>query len=254
MKIKGAVITGLVFIALGSGVAVYGAYREDFDMDKLYEEVNLEAKSYDASREINSISYNGYFEDLKIIKSEEVNNITLKYSESDVRTYTVGEKDGSLIINQKYKKKWIYKLNNIRGDYKFAFEILVPKELESISVDLNAGLIETSNLNSNSLDYSVNAGQIELTNVVSNTIKCEMNAGEISIDNVTASTFEGSVDAGEIMYDGIINSSFYGEVKCGNIELTLYQNEEDFTCNGVGTGKISITTKVNVGDSEISFK
>ena len=84
------------------------------------------------------------------------------------------------------------------------------------------------------LEINVDTGEVDIENIKSSNIKVEVNVGNVEINNTD-----------------FVNLNV--EVEVGNIDLNLMGSSIDYIINGKGTGPKIVTTKTDIGETDIEY-
>ncbi|MDE5714562.1 MAG: hypothetical protein K2I42_00340, partial [Anaeroplasmataceae bacterium] len=105
MKIRGFIIVGILLCIASAGLCGFAATRDDFVLEEVYTDPNLERKEYELE-EIHAISFKGAAEDLEIIYTEDQSKII--YYDGKYKNYNIQVESGVLTINQEYKNHFFH--------------------------------------------------------------------------------------------------------------------------------------------------
>lgn len=292
MKIKGFIIAGLVSIAVGTGIVVYAATREDFSnvvYDQSYEITNVEYTKEETDK-ITSISFKAFSDGLVIVPSDtEQIKMDVKSTKWYDYDYSIDEGTHTLVINQKKISKKHEPLISLGS--KKHFTIYLPKKLDltadinagglvandvgfkkanltvdaggvelinssidELYADVDAGGLEGDNVGFKKANLKIDAGGVELNNSSIDDLYADIDAGGLDLNNCTIGKLEAKVSAGGVDFSGKITTSADFKVSAGGLDMVIVDNKNNYTINGSGTGPVIITYKVSAGGSDIKFK
>lgn len=268
MKIKGFIISGIVLCAIGGGLMVAGATRDDFRSE------TIETKELEYENIYDKIVYECKYDNIEVNYGD-VSAITIISKFSDSMSYDVTMENSTIYIKQQFQNQF---WNNLFAgpwyDKVAPFSITIPQDtlidlslkisagnvsiedmsFKALDMDISAGGVVLSNIKCDSLNVKDSAGTVEVENSVITDMKIKNSCGSVECGNVTVNTLDLDVSAGSINYSGLINKKATLDVSAGSINMDLNQDEELFTVNGKGDGAIIISYSCSAGSVNIDYK
>lgn len=252
MKIRGFIVTGVLFAAVGAGITGYAASRDDFNYEEIQNvNVELEEKSYSAA-EVDRIYLSASADSFKIIETD-TDEIKITGKKTNYMSYTYTLEDKELTIQQEYEEKWYFRifpfnLYQLWAEADTSYTIAIPKNaIAELHLEIHAGNIMIEHQELTRMVLDVNAGNVEILDTTIKEADIQVNAGNIKLTALTAEELQLIVNAGNVNANGRIIKSANFEVNAGNIDLELTGTEQDYCVNGKGNGAAVITGNADVG-------
>lgn len=223
ITIIGAIVTGVVAVCTG----IYG-------VNYLTEQSQVER--VDSEKEVEQFS--------KLKLEISASNLTIK-AEGDsykVSTYQIPNttkienKNGTLEIRDNKKI--------IKSAIESAITIYVPEgtELDEIDLDMGAGTMNISKINSKKIEFSFGAGNVNIKNIISANAKIECGAGQVIIEEADLTNTNLDAGVGKLVYSGYMRGNSDIDCGVGEVELNL----------AGGSDIYSIDTEKGIGDIKIN--
>lgn len=122
--------------------------------------------------------------------------------------------------------------------------IYVPEnaKLSRINLDMGAGNVEISNIESANIDFSFGAGNVNIKNLKSENPTIEGGAGQINFENTELTNAKLSAEVGKVIYSGQLNGESRIECGVGEVEMNLEGGIDNYSIKvqkGIGNIKIN---------------
>lgn len=256
MKIKGAIISGILLLGVGCAVTGYATTRDDFNFEEISKsQFEIVEDTFDA--DIIGIKCDIKAENIKIIPTED-DEIKIKSKKSEELSYTFSIDDENYLnVVQNIEKSWGFIDWNIFNINKTVDPLIIeiPKEMTyDLYLKINAANLDIENLNFKKVELKCNAGNIDMKSCNVDTLDVDVNAGNLDFNEFTINTLNCKIDAGNADFKAKFTNSAYIKCNAGNIDVILTDNEENYTINGVGQGPVKIITEKNASDIDIKFE
>ena len=124
--------------------------------------------------------------------------------------------------------------------------IYVPEnaKLSRINLDMGAGNVEISNIESANIDFSFGAGNVNIKNLKSENPTIEGGAGQINFENTELTNAKLSAEVGKVIYSGQLNGESRIECGVGEVEMNLEGGIDNYSIKvQKGIGKIKINNE-----------
>lgn len=107
--------------------------------------------------------------------------------------------------------------------------VKLPKDyrFKEIDAKIGAGIMNISDISTDSLDGEIGAGELLLNRIDVGEISMEIGAGRMEASEIEARDAELSVNVGECIYKGSITGNLEADCDMGNMELYLRGSEND---------------------------
>lgn len=256
MKIKGAIISGILLLGVGLCVTGYATTRDDFNFEEISKsQFEIEENTFDA--DIVGIKCDIKAENIKIVPTEE-DEIKIKSKESEELSYTFTiDEENYLNVVQKINKSWGFIDWNIFNINKTTEPLIIElptDHLYNLNLDVNAANLEVKDLDFKTIDLKCNAGNIDMINCDIDVLNVDIDAGNLDFKDFTINELKCKLNAGNADFKVEITKSAELTCNAGNIDIILKGGRDKYSVNGVGNGDIKIITKKNVSDIDIDFE
>lgn len=112
---------------------------------------------------------------------------------------------------------------------------------EEVDIEVGAGVMEISGLQTAEVDASIGAGELIMRQVDTGELSVEAGAGRIEARDMISKDVSITVSMGECIYEGTASGNIDVECDMGNIKLSLKEKEKDFNYEiECGMGSIEI--------------
>lgn len=255
MKIKGAIISGIIILGIGLCVTGYATTRDDFNFDEISKS-QFELVENTFEKDIKGIKCDIKAENIKIISTDNTDiKITSKKSEELNYTFTIDD-NNYLNVVQNIEKSWGFIDWNIFNINKTVDPLVIelPKDTNyDLFLELNAANLEIKNLDFKTVELNCNAGNIDMDNCNVDVLKVDVDAGNLDFNEFTIKTLECKIAAGNADFKAKITESANLSCNAGNIDVILTDSKDNYMINGVGNGNVKIITNENASDIDIKF-
>jgi len=208
-------------------------------------------KSGNASSEVIKID-KGFSEieidvDIADLTFEYGDKYCVEYDYKDYNPPKVNVDGNTLQISEKAGVK-----NFNTTDADCSITIIIPKGtvLEDISIKLDCGNIEFSDLQCEDLTISADLGNVELSNITCKDLSVDADCGNIEFDNSTMDKVTASADMGAITFTKVTFTDGDMTADMGAIEVSGDFNSLKANCD---LGAIEIETDKNVNDIDLDL-
>lgn len=161
-------------------------------------------------------------------------------------SFTVKEKNGTLIIEEEHFGFWNFKSGKI--------VITVPKNitLEDLHISSGAGKIKLDHISSNNFDLDQGAGLVEINNATLGKTQIDGGAGKIEIIDSVLKDLDLSAGAGAVDIKALIKGSSKIDCGVGKLSLKLLGKKDDYQIRvEKGLGSIIVDNETYSSDSII---
>lgn len=145
--------------------------------------------------------------------------------------------EGTLIVRTTSgSQKW----NDIKGD---KITLYVPKDFHysDICMELGAGKMDVSGLESDHIVLKVGAGQIDAEQLTAQLLEANVGMGQINMTDITVQNLDAEVGAGGMTAKGTVKGDAGVKCSVGSLDLQLAGSETEFNYHLIGTmGNISL--------------
>lgn len=223
----GIIITVIGFslggIVLGIGFTNQGlqVHSPALRVDPEYESADLTLESFE------SIDLSVVDADIEIIESD---HYGISYQVMKDNSFSFEVKDNKLKISQAYKKSgsnFSYMFFGMNLGYtnknfkKVYITVSVPENtsLDRIFIFNDYGDVTLSNIKSSSISLELEHGNIELSDMISNSIEIDDDYGDIDILNVTSPILSLDASSGNIKLENVKSEQFSVEDDYGDLDM-----------------------------------
>ena len=200
--------------------------------------VHLASNIFSVNNDINvNENYSSEIKNVKIdigtsnlvIKRGDTLNVT---ADNVSKRFKVNEESNTLTIKEK-------SVNMFRNKKASKVIITIPSNLKDLSVDIGAGKLEISDINTSKFNLDQGAGKVAITNLISGKTDIDGGAGELNITNSALEDLDLNMGAGRFYFSGHIVGNSKIDQGVGELILDLYG--EDYTIKASkGLGSITI--------------
>lgn len=164
-----------------------------------------------------------------IIKKGDTLNVT---ADNVSKRFKVNEESNTLTIKEK-------SVNMFRNKKASKVIITIPSNLKDLSIDIGAGKLEISDINTSRFNLDQGAGKVTITNLISGKTDIDGGAGELNITNSALEDLDLNMGAGRFYFSGSLLGNSKIDQGVGELILDLYGN--DYTIKASkGLGNITI--------------
>ena len=175
-----------------------------------------------------------------VIKKGDKLNIT---ADNVSKRFKVNEESDALTIKEK-------SINAFRNKKASKVIITIPSNLNDLSIDIGAGKLEISDVNTSKFNLDQGAGKVTITNLNSGKTDIDGGAGELNITNSALEDLDLNLGAGRFYFSGHIAGSSEIDQGVGELILDLYG--DDYTINASkGLGNITINGEIYSKDASV---
>ncbi len=154
--------------------------------------------------------------DISEVKIRTGSEFSVAYSVPEALEPKVSLKNGTLEVSSLSSMNLSF--GNMNFDNYIIITIPEDSELARVSVDVDAGDIDLSELNVSKLQVTVDAGNMDLKKISATRIEIDADAGNVELRDCNTDSLKIDVDAGNVdLYDSTIGT-INAEVDAGNIE------------------------------------
>lgn len=200
--------------------------------------VHLASNIFSVNNDINmNENYSSEIKNVKIdigtsnlvIKRGDTLNVT---ADNVSKRFKVNEESNTLTIKEK-------SVNMFRNKKASKVIITIPSNLKDLSVDIGAGKLEISDINTSKFNLDQGAGKVAITNLISGKTDIDGGAGELNITNSALEDLDLNMGTGRFYFSGHIVGNSKIDQGVGELILDLYG--EDYTIKASkGLGSITI--------------
>lgn len=164
-----------------------------------------------------------------VIKKGDTLNVT---ADNVSKRFKVNEESNTLTIKEK-------SVNVFRNKSISKVIITIPSNLKDLSIDVDAGKLEISDINTSRFNLDQGAGKVTITNLISNKTDIDGGAGELNITSSVLEDLDLDMGAGKFYFSGSLHGN--NKIEQGIGELILDLNGNDYTIKASkGLGSITI--------------
>lgn len=141
-------------------------------------------------------------------------------------------KNGKLKVEE--KKHFI-------NDSDYEVVISIPYDLDELSIESGAGIVEINGIFVNDLDFDLGAGKTIINNlVVSKNGDIESGAGEVEINNSTITNLDLDMGVGRVYINSMLLGNNKIEAGIGELELNIIGDGDNSVKIAGGIGNIKV--------------
>lgn len=164
-----------------------------------------------------------------VIKKGDTLNIT---ADNVSKRFKVNEEGNTLTIKEK-------SVNVFRNKSISKVIITIPSNLKDLSIDVDAGKLEISDINTSRFNLDQGAGKVTITNLISNKTDIDGGAGQLNITSSVLEDLDLDMGAGKFYFSGSLHGN--NKIEQGIGELILDLNGNDYIIKASkGLGSITI--------------
>lgn len=164
-----------------------------------------------------------------VIKKGDILNVT---ADNVSKRFKVNEESNTLTIKEK-------SVNVFRNKKTSKVIITIPNNLKDLSIDVDAGKLEISDINTSRFNLDQGAGKVTITNLISSKTDIDGGAGQLNITSSVLEDLDLDMGAGRFYFSGSLHGN--NKIEQGIGELILDLNEGDYTIKASkGLGSITI--------------
>ena len=164
-----------------------------------------------------------------VIKKGDTLNVT---ADNVSKRFKVNEESNTLTIKEK-------SVNVFRNKSISKVIITIPSNLKDLSIDVDAGKLEISDINTSRFNLDQGAGKVTITNLISNKTDIDGGVGELNITSSVLEDLDLDMGAGKFYFSGSLHGN--NKIEQGIGELILDLNGNDYTIKASkGLGSITI--------------
>lgn len=164
-----------------------------------------------------------------VIKKGDTLNVT---ADNVSKRFRVNEESNTLTIKEK-------SVNIFRNKKTSKVIITIPSNLKDLSIDIGAGKLEISDINTSRFNLEQGAGKVTITNLISGKTDIDGGAGELNITSSALEDLDLNMGAGRFYFSGSLHGN--NKIDQGVGELILDLNGNDYTIKASkGLGSITI--------------
>ena len=180
------------------------------------------------SSEINNIKIDMGTSNL-VIKKGDILNVN---ADNVSKRFKIDEENDTLTIKEK-------SINTFRNKKVSKVIITIPNNLKDLSIDIGAGKLEISDINTSRFNLDQGAGKVTITNLISGKTDIDGGAGELNITNSALEDLDLDMGAGRFYFSGHLVGSTKVDQGVGELIFDLYG--DDYTIKASkGLGSITI--------------
>lgn len=192
----------------------------------------------DEFKEVDELSIDLKYAELQIDTTD--GDSILVNAENILEGYTCVNENGKLVIKDNITERWRIKLRN---NYHPTIYLSIPKSasFKKVKIDIGAGEVIASNINTDKLSIELGAGKLEGDRITSKESEISVGAGSLVIDQFITDKIKMDCGVGRLELNGSINGDADLECGLGNITLSLTNQETDFNYDiDCGVGNVII--------------
>lgn len=267
MKTNKIYIIGAITLILGLLLFSIGFWVAGFNINNLNTEGTYEEKTFESTKEINTIEISDSNTDVEFTASAD-NKLHMTYYENDKIYYEISENNGTFSAVKKSSRKWYDNFFNINFE-KRTLSVSVPADFTgNISVKTSNNDIIVTDLNASEMLLRTSNNRIEIDNVkvgglldvntsnggiilsdsaITGDVVCRTSNGKIEFDKVGCANAEADSSNGSIIITSVNSSgkidaqTSNGKIEIGDIkfvtELSLITSNS--SVKGEITGKLA---------------
>ena len=200
----------------------------------------LVEESKELEGEVSEIIFDASFTEASIVYG---NELSVAYSMPEELVPTISFKNGTLTVKTGSNRLTNIPMN-VTDDLYITITIPEGTELDKVSVDIDAGNLDITDLKAGTVDLDMDAGNIDMKGVEADKISIDCDAGNVDVKNCITDKFIIDLDAGNADLNNCEIDTIDAEVDAGNFDA------RNCTING-GSCKASlgnISLSGNIGD------
>lgn len=275
MKIKGYIVSGLIFLSVGLvGLLIILAYNR-FDVRKIAtENVVIVENTY--NEKVNKIKYDCKADNV-VIRATDREDIYVKGKEINNYKYDVKIVDEQLVIECQYGK-WYETVFNLSWLNAIGFSseqllIEVPKSAElALDIDVKGGQLEVDGLKLNESTVNIKGGSFTAKNIDASKISLDVKGGTSSFEdskveelnlnmdatttklsNCLIGTWIAKLDASTLNADTQVTVYASLKYSVSTITISLLGDKENYSVNGNGSGPVKVLHEGSVSSVNIKL-
>ena len=219
-------LAGIMLIVAGVAVGANSGFSFRGGWNEITKEANA---AYNAASKIDTVTIEA--ESGRVtLRTADAEKTSVDYFCDDRVQVTFVESEGTLTVSQTIRPAF---LNTYGGE----IVITMPADnTYNVNVSLNAGNVDCSGLNADTVQVELNGGNITMENCTAENASLQADAGEIDLRACTVTKLRTAVDAGNIKGTGITVDNAAFAVDAGEIDVECLGVQSEYTM----TGKISI--------------
>lgn len=203
------------------------------------------------------------------LKVKQGDALGVEYRCSEKLVPTISVDDGRMTIRQNSRNI------SLKDNFTAEMTIVIPKDclISGLTVAVDAGNVEISDLSASKVDLDVNAGKIsldtcffedsaidvdagnaQLNNCAVDYVDADVNMGNLELTDCTFLRLEGNVDMGNISVGSANDLESYTmdfEVDMGNLSINGRKQRNHYHSSGSSDNKLSLC--VDMGNIEVKY-
>lgn len=239
-----SVTGGRIHVNLGWGIP-WGIYTTDrwhysVDVSDLidhnHEVLRGDVDMYSVGSDVDriDIELGGYI--LDTVYSEDDNYYISTYNVDKIQCYA----ENGVLKLKAVNSNPHWGMGNI-GERQITLSIPKDRYIDSLELELGAGLVTLNGINAGEVSLEVGAGQIFVNNVRAEELEVSVGAGQVELGGVAVDKLDAEIGMGELAGSVDIRKSADLECSMGNMELTFKGSQQDFNYQlEVAAGNIEV--------------
>jgi hypothetical protein len=175
------------------------------------------------------------------LKVEKTDGNTCKVvAESVVKGFSCKEKDGTLIIEDNISNAINFGFDD---DYDPTITLYIPQgsSYEDVDIDVGAGYVNASDINTKDLSIDIGAGEFEGNKINAKDAKLSVGAGHLLIEEFVTDTVKLDCGTGKMEVYGNVQSDSNIDCGIGDIVLSVANAESSYDYDiDCGIGNVSV--------------